>query len=79
MSVCVECVYVFLFHIFHNQNMLLCHSCNISLYFLGEDYFEVSEFKDREAGSAKFPLHYDLPVKEFSDTDKPWLYDFLLS
>jgi hypothetical protein len=45
----------------------------------GEEMFEWTTFAERTGGSLQFPLHYDLPPTRYAPTDKPWLYDFLLS
>ena len=44
----------------------------------GEELFKTVQFKERNACSNMFPLHYDLPLTKFSEREKPWLYDFLL-
>ena len=43
----------------------------------GRDTFTVTPFSQREAGSEKFPLHYDLPLTKYGDKDRPWLIDAL--
>ena len=43
----------------------------------GQDTFTVTPFSEREAGSDKFPLHYDLPLTKYGDKDRPWLIDAL--
>ena len=43
----------------------------------GLDTFTMTSFSQREAGSEKFPLHYDLPLSKYGDKDRPWLIDAL--
>jgi len=43
----------------------------------GRDTFTVTPFSQRESGSEKFPLHYDLPLSKYGDKDRPWLIDAL--
>ena len=43
----------------------------------GRDTFTVTPFSQREAGSERFPLHYDLPLSKYGDKDRPWLIDAL--
>jgi len=44
----------------------------------GEEVFKTVQFKNRQAGSDMFPLHYDLPLTKYGEGEKPWLYDYLL-
>ena len=43
----------------------------------GQQVFSVVPFNQRQPGSDKFPLHYDLPLTKYGDKDKPWLIDAL--
>ena len=43
----------------------------------GLDTFTITSFSQREAGSEKFSLHYDLPLSKYGDKDRPWLNDAL--
>ena len=43
----------------------------------GEDTFTSVPFSQRQPGSTLFPLHYDLPLTRYTDTDRPWLIDNL--
>jgi len=44
----------------------------------GEEVFKTIPFKERQPGSNRFPLHYDLPLTKYREGERPWLYDFLL-
>ena len=41
----------------------------------GHHVFSVVPFNQRQPGSYKFPIHYDLPLTKYGDKDKPWLID----
>ena len=44
---------------------------------LGEETFTAVPYKDRQPGSDHFPVHYDLPLTRYSDSDRPWVIDYL--
>ena len=64
------------------------NSCNILSYeagvvwlpslTTGEETFTRVSFCQRQSGSSQFPLHYDLPLHRYSDSDRPWLIDSLM-
>ena len=61
------------------------NSCNILSYeagvvwlpsiITGEETFTRVSFSQRQSASPQFPLHYDLPLQRYSDSDRPWLID----
>ena len=61
------------------------NSCNILSYeagvvwlpsiITGEETFTKVSFSQRQSASPQFPLHYDLPLQRYSDSDRPWLID----
>ena len=43
----------------------------------GDNTFPSVPFRERPPASKLFPLHYDLPLTRYTDSDKPWLIDYL--
>ncbi|XP_023331036.1 probable tyrosyl-DNA phosphodiesterase [Eurytemora carolleeae] len=65
-----------------NSCMIMSYEAGVLFipkFITGENLFSVSGFESRLSGSSRFPLHYDLPLQKYSGSEKPWLYDFLLS
>ena len=44
---------------------------------LGGETFTTVPFRNRQPGSDLFPVHYDLPLTRYSDSDRPWVIDNL--
>ena len=44
----------------------------------GDQVFTITDHNKRTPGSSMFPLHYDVPLTKYKDTDKPWLIDALI-
>ncbi len=45
----------------------------------GDEFFQWTTFREREAGSPQFPLHYDIPPTRYAASQQPWFIDFLHS
>ena len=64
------------------------NSCNILSYeagvvwlpsfITGGETFTAVPFSQRQPGRPEFPLHFDLPLRRYSDKDRPWLIDSLM-